>query len=326
MRDVTAAATPLYPAAMAVTSLQEITVGVRDLEARAALFESGCGLSVLRTGSLSSIAASRLFDTHVRPNATLMGRLDVAGSPRIRLVEAGSGSSVRPSELDTPGPLAIGFTTLGIRNVHARLEGMGVAFLSPPLEVPPMGATGTPSAPERHEAFGRTADGDFIVLVERLRAATPYGTFGTDCSEPLHATFVVTNLDACGHFMRDVLEHEVLVEDHCSSPRFDAVFGLTGVSFRFALAHHPPHPTGRLVFMEFRKKPEPMAQTPGLALGICRLRYDTDDLHSTLSRVPGGGGSLVRGPASIDDPVLGGGLVAMVRAPFGVLIELWQTR
>ena len=326
MRDVTVAAAPLYPPAVPVTPLREITVGVRDIEARAAVFESGCGMSVLRTGALSSMAASRLFDTHVRPKATLMGRPDVPGSPRIRLVEAVGGSSARPSGLDDPGPLAIGFTTVGIRNVHARLEGMGIAFVSPPLEVPPMGATGTPSAPERYEAFGRAADGDFIVLVERLNAATPYGTFGTDCSEPLHATFVVTNLDACGHFMRDVLEHEVLVDDHCSSPRFDAVFGLTDVSFRFALAHHPPHPTGRLVFMEFQKKPEPMAQTSGLAPGICRLRYDTSDLHSTLSRVPGGGGSLVRGPASIDDPVLGQGLVAMVRSPFGVLIELWQTR
>ena len=54
-------------------------------------------------------------------------------------------------------------------------------------------------------------------------------------------------------------------------------------------------------------------------------KHDTTDLHLTLGRVPGGGGSLVRGPASIDDPVLGHGMVAMVRSPFGVLIELWQT-
>jgi predicted enzyme related to lactoylglutathione lyase len=67
-----------------------------------------------------------------------------------------------------------------------------------------------------------------------------------------------------------------------------------------------------------------MTQTPSLASGICRLRYDTSDLHDTLSRVPGGGGSLVRGPASIHDPVLGNGLVALVRSPFGILIELWQ--
>ena len=309
---------------MAVTSLREITVGVRDLKARSSLFEKGCDLTVLRSGTLSSIAASRLFDLHLAPRAALVGRPDVHGSPRIRLVEVAGGGPGRSPAINHPGPLGIGFTTLGIREVHARLQGLGVTFLSAPLPLPPMGASGTPTAPERYEAFGRTEDGDFIVLVERLNAATPHGTFRNDCSEPLHATFAVTNLDACGHFMRDVLEHEVLQEENCSSPRFDAIFGLSDVSFRFALAHRPPDTTGRLVFMEFLKRPQPMTQTPGLAPGICRLRYDTDDLHATLARVPGGGGSLVRGPASIDDPVLGQGLVAMVRSPFGVLIELWQ--
>lgn len=300
-------------------------MGVRDLQARSSLLEAGLDLDVLRSGALSSITASRLFDAHLAPRAALLGRPDVPDSPRIRLVEVARESPPRSPVLSDPGPIGVGFTTVGIRGVHARLEGLGVVFVSQPLPLPPMGATGTPSAPERYEAFGRTDDGDYLVLVERLDAPTPHGTFRNDCSEPLHATFTVTNLDACGHFMRDVLEHEVLMEENCSSPRFDAIFGLSDVSFRFALAHHPPDAAGRLVFMEFQKRPQPMAQTPGLAPGLCRLRYDTSDLHATLSRVPGGGGSLVRGPASIDDPVLGQGLVAMVRSPFGVLIELWQT-
>ena len=59
---------------MGVTSLREITVGVRDLNARIAQFETGCGLTLLRNGPLSSIAASRLFDTHIAPKAAVMGR------------------------------------------------------------------------------------------------------------------------------------------------------------------------------------------------------------------------------------------------------------
>jgi catechol 2,3-dioxygenase-like lactoylglutathione lyase family enzyme len=244
-------------------------------------------------------------------------------------VEAPEGPPARPNGLVTPGPLGIGFTTIGLRDVHARLERAGVRFVSPPLLLTPMTAAppaGAPPGPRRYETFGRAPDGDFIVLIERVDAATPYGTFATDCSEPLHASFVVTNLDACVHFMQEVLEHETLLKDTCSGPPFDVLLGVPeDVSFRFAMPHHPGFATGRTVFMEFQKRLEPMAQTPGLGPGICRLRYDTTDLHSTLSRVPGGGGSLVRGPASLDDPVLGQGLVAMVRSPFGVLIELWQT-
>lgn len=315
---------------MAVTSLREITVGVRDLSARTALFETGCGLSVFRSGPVSSSVASRLFDTHTTPMATVMGRPDVEESPRIRLIEAPEGAPARPEGPASPGPLGIGFTTVGIRGVQARLERAGVRFLSPPLLLTPVGpsrSSGAFPGPHRYETFGRAADGDFIVLIERVNAETPYGSFGTDCSEPLHASFVVTNLEASVHFMRDVLEHEILLEDACSGPPFDALLGMArDVAFRFAMPHRPGFSTGRTVFMEFQRKPEPMAQTPGLRPGICRLRYDTTDLHSTLARVPGGGGSLVRGPASVDDPVIGQGLVAMVRSPFGVVIELWQER
>jgi catechol 2,3-dioxygenase-like lactoylglutathione lyase family enzyme len=253
----------------------------------------------------------------------------VAKSPRIRLVQVGGGPPTRTGGIEVPGPLGIGFTTLGVSGVHARLERFEVQFVSPPILLTPMRAArpeGAPAGPQRFETFGRTVDGDFIVLIERVGADTPYGTFGTDCSEPLHASFIVTNLDACTHFMRDVLEHEILLADTCAGPPFDTLLGRPAdVSFRFAMPHRPDWPTGRTVFMEFEKRPEPMAHIPALARGICRLRYDTTDLHATLARVPGGGGSLVRGPASIDDPVLGQGLVAMVRSPFGVLIELWQT-
>lgn len=301
-------------------------MGVRDLPARIAIFESGCGLEVIRTGPVTSIVASRLFDTHTAPKAAVMGRPDVPGSPRIRLIEAPDGPPARPRGAGSPGPLGIGFTSAGIRDVHARLERSGVRFVSPPLLTPGTPATGASPVPRRYEAFGRAPDGDYIVLMERLGASAPYGTLTTDCSEPLHASFIVTNLDACSYFMREVLEHRILLEDTCSGPPFAELLGIPGdVSFRFVMPHHPDFATGRTVFMEFEKRLEPMAQTPGLTAGVCRLRYDTNDLHATLSRVPGGGGSLVRGPASIDDPVLGQGLVAMVRSPFGVVIELWQT-
>lgn len=318
-----------YPPAMAVSSLREITVGVRDLEGRARQFEGGCGLSVLASGALTSMTANRLFDAHVAPKATILGRPDVPGSPRVRLVESNQALPARTRGLSEPGPLGIGFTTRGIAEVHKRMEGTGLRFVSPPILLTPMTAAktgGAPPGPQRFEAFGQAADGDFIVLIERVNAETPYGTLGTDCSEPLHASFIVTNLEACVHFMTDVLEHETLINEACSGPPFDVLLGLRAdVSFRFAMPHRPGFPTGRLVFMEFERKLQPMAQTPSLTRGICRLRYDTTDLHATLSRVPGGGGSLVRGPASTDDPVLGAGLVAMVRAPFGVLVELWQT-
>ncbi len=314
---------------MSVSSLREITVGAADLEGRTALFEKGCGLKAMASGLLAPMTASRLFDLHEAPGATVLGRPDLPDSPRVRLVEARDVPPSRTLGIEAPGPLGIGFTTLGIDGVRTRLEQLGVHFVSPPVLLSPMSAPmldGVPPGPKRYETFGRTVDGDFIVLIERVNAETPYGTIGVDCSEPLHASFVVTNLDTCIHFMNDVLEHETLLADTCAGSPFDVLLGQPPeVSFRFAMPHRPGCSSGRLVFMEFERRREAMAQTPSRARGLCRLRYDTTNLHATLERVPGGGGSLVRGPASVDDPILGQGLVALVRAPFGVLIELWQT-
>jgi len=313
---------------MSVSSLREVTVGVSDLEARTRQLQVGCALSVLSKGAMDSMTAGRLFDATNRPGVSLLGRPDVLDAPRIRLVEVSAGEPSRPGGLSAPGPLGVGFTTKDIGAVHSRLSAEGIRFVSPPILLTPMGAVpqlNAPPGPVRLEAFGRAVDGDFLVLIERLNATTPYGTIAFGCSEPLHASFVVTNLDACLHFMSDVLEHATLLEDACAGPPFDALLGLPAdVSFRFAMLHRPAYPTGRVIFIQFHKSAAPMAQTPSLTRGLCRLRYDTTDLHATLTRVPGGGGSLVRGPASIDDPVLGRGLVAMVRSPFGVLIELWQ--
>lgn len=311
---------------MSVSALREITIGVSDLQARRGQFQTGCGLSSLSSGPIDSMTAGRLFDAGSTLGATLMGRPDVADSPRVRLVQSGAPEPARPHGLRSPGPLGVGFTTRGIAEVHARLAAEGVRFVSPPVLLTPVPATGSAPGPRRFECFGRAEDGDFVVLIERVNATTAYGTLVTDCSEPLHASFVVTNLEASLHFMSDVLEHETLITETCAGAPFDALLGLSSdVSFRFAMPHRPGFSTGRIIFIQFERRPEPMAQIPSLARGICRLRYDTTDLHQTLSRVPGGGGSLVRGPASIDDPVLGRGLVAMVRSPFGVLIELWQT-
>jgi len=315
---------------MPVSSLREVTLGVSDLHARVRQFETGCGLSVLTSGVISPGASSRLFDVLTASKLAVVGRPDVEGSPRIRLVEVGDLPPIRPGGIATSGPLGIGFTTPVVHEVFTRLEGLGVQFLSPPVLLTPMRAAqpgGPPPGPERYEAFGRASDGDFIVLIERRNAQARYNAISAGCSEPLHVWFVVTNLEACLHFMSDALGHETLLAEKCSGSPFDSLLGMPpDVSLRFAMTHRPGWPTGRTVFMEFERKPQPMTQIPALARGPCRLRYDTTDLDSTLARLPGGGGSLVRGPASVDDPVLGQGLVALVRAPFGVVIELWQTQ
>jgi len=284
---------------MSVSSVRAVTIGVSDLDHRVRQFESGCGLSVVASGRLDPTTSNRLFDLHAAPRVVVLGSAGASGSPQLRLVEVEARGTSREPEVSSPGPLGISVTFPAVPELRARLTDMGIQFLAPPPHLP-------------FATWGRSADGDLMGLVEG--GGAPRETGGPGDLSPV---FVVTNLEASLHFIREVLEHEAApAELPAQSP---AAGTLVAVH-----ATKPGISSSGLLFLQFESRPQPMAQSPGLTRGLCRLRFDTTDLHATLAKVPGGGGSLVRGPAGLDDPVLGPGLVALVRAPFGVVVELWQ--
>jgi len=313
---------------MFVSPVREATLGVAGLSERVRQLEAGLGLSVLASGVPDPMTSSRLFEAHTPPRVCLMGRPDVAESPRLRLVEIASPNADRSQSVLDPGPVGIGFLTEAVPDAHARLSDLGIRFLSPPVEGATVfrGATGGVASPLELAAIGCLAEGDFLVLMrERGKDVRPSAPASDPCT-PAQALFTVTNLEASAHFMRDVLEHEAQMPVPCSGAPFDLLLGQgPSVSFVYSLAFRSVSPAMGIGFLQFESRLEPMIQTPALAPGLCRLRFDTTDIHSTLARVPGGGGALVRGPAGVDDPILGSGLVALVRSPFGVVIELWQT-
>jgi catechol 2,3-dioxygenase-like lactoylglutathione lyase family enzyme len=315
---------------MGVSALVEVMVGVEDLPARTTQFEGGCGLTTVTSGALNALTVNRLLETQGVHRAAILGRPDARDSPRLRLVEAHGLPRARPRGIAEAGPLGIGFETRGIAEVRARLEHSALCFVSPPLALPfPMLiGSGDQERVSTIETFGQSSDGDFIALSQESAAGRAKTDISTrDSTGAFHAMFVVTNLESSLHFMTDVLQHKATLGGRGGGSAFTEVFEMPAdVSVRVATASHSSSSDGRVVFIEFEKRAQPMAHTPGLCRGLCRLRYDTTDIHATLARVPGGGGSLVRGPASVEDPVLGQGLVAMIRAPFGIVLELWERR
>lgn len=308
---------------MSVSSLREVTIGVADVQARRGQFESGLGLSVLASGAVTSTTAWRLFDLPAPVTAAVLGPSAWPEAPRVRLVESPGSAAARPQGLRGPGSVGIGFALRSLATVQARLQREDVRFFAPPLPRPATPSASAATPRKRLEAYGQTLDGDFLVLTEQLASDAAAGSMA---ARPGDASFIVTNLDACLHFMKDVLDQEASTVSEPAGAPFDSIFGVQPEA-RLRLAR-PRHETGTpagVAFLEFEKRLAPPPQFPAFSRGLCRLRYDTTDLHATLARVPGGGGSLVRGPSGIDDPVLGRGLVALVRSPFGAVIELWQT-
>jgi hypothetical protein len=185
------------------------------------------------------------------------------------------------------------------------------------------------AGPRRFEAFGQAPDGEFIVVVERRNAPTPYGTIDPSSltSEPLHTSHIVDDLDTCRRFMEEVLDHRVLFTEVCSGEIFEALMSLSpGASFRFQMLGPPNRDTGRIIFIEMGgSRPAP----GGEALpnrGLIGLTYAADDLDRRLARAVGLGATVVEPARDASDHHLGQGRRATLQPPFNIRLELFEPR
>jgi catechol 2,3-dioxygenase-like lactoylglutathione lyase family enzyme len=317
---------PLGRSTVSTSALVEAVVGASDLARRRRFYEEALGLEVVRRGTVDGATAAALWGAAGPVETVTLGRLEVPGSPRVRLVASTGAESRRGRDLRVPGPLGIGVTTRGVRDVFDRVAAAGVDFVSPPLCLTP-GAVG--AGPMRYEAFGRAADGEFVVLIERVGVPTPYGTISESfhTSEPLHSSHVVPDLEAAARFMAEALGQESLMRDRCQGPIFEELMGVPeGTAFRFEMLHHPGYPTGRIVLIEFEGHAGPAPAVDSRGRGLIALRYDCDDLDVAAARIAPAGGAVLRGPVDVDSGALGRGRVLLARSPFGTLFEIWEVK
>ena len=298
-------------------------MGVQDLDASIRLYRDGCGLAHTGTATYSppgSDGATGCLD------AARLGRPDVIGSAGIRLVRCPGPAGRSAGQTRLLGGLGTGFTTSDIHRLHLRLDGHGVRFLSPPLELSP--EPGDEAGPRRFEAFSQTVDGEFIVLVERRRAPGPYGTIDPHSllSEPLHTSHVVDDLDGCCRFMEEVLDHRVMFSEVCSGELFERLMAIEpGSSFRFRMLGHPERETGRIIFIEFdgeAREVKPDVRHP--QRGLFGLSYRCDDLDRRVEAAGSLGVGVLLSPGQASRRQPGDGRRAVLAAPFGILLELCQ--
>lgn len=307
------------------TGLQEIVIGVANVEQSLHLYGFGLGLDLYQRGSLAPQITTALWGCQSSIEVAILRRNSGPEVPRIRLIGVNGRASRPTRSTSTPGPLGIGFTTQGIGSVHQRLKDLGVEFLSAPIELTP--EPEGPTGPRRFEAFGQAPDGEFVVLIERQNVDTPYGSISErwQTSEPLHTSHVVSDLAAASRFMTDVFAHEVLFREECQGPEFEQLMGVpVDTRFRFEMLAHPDQSTGRIILIEYADDWQPGAWVEPPQRGLTALRYDCTELDTALERARQAGATLLRPPLAVDTPTLGTGRAAALRSPIGILIELWQ--
>jgi catechol 2,3-dioxygenase-like lactoylglutathione lyase family enzyme len=309
-------------------ALREILVGVADLDSAIRFYRDGFGLAVRERKRMAAEEGSAAWIHAGKLEAVSLGRADVAGSSTLRLLESTGPPGRSPGETTSAGPLGTGFTTTDIRDVHQRLESLGMRFLSPPLELTP--ELTDEAGPRRFEVFGQTGDGEFAVLIERRRAPGPYGTIdpASLLSEPLHTSHVVEDLERCRRFMEEVLDHRVLFAEECRGREFEDLMALPpGTSLRFQMLAHPQRETGRIIFIEIadeRSQESGRVDPRRPRRGICALTYSCDKLEDRVATAGELGATVLLPPTDEVHPFLGRGRWALLTPPFDLLLELWE--
>lgn len=297
---------------MKVSALREILVAVEDLDEVSRWYCETFGLARLA----DSRDVSGMPEPPDRPGpargggpgegtrpdrmarARHLARRGGPPTPRLCLLEvAGPARPARARrDLQSPGPVGFGCTTPDIHAEARRLRDAGAEPVSDPMCLSGDDGAMGPD-PARWESFVRLSGGEYAVLIQRDRAPAPYGTFSQNqpLSEPVHASFVVADLERALRFYTEVLGHQTIVQEHCAGPVFEQLMALeTGTSFDFVMVKAPDEATGRVVLMAYPPAPKrqdaPFSGPPSGSwsetgrTGIAGLRYETDDLDTLVAR------------------------------------------
>ena len=310
---------------MRISGLQEITIGVGHLRRQVDFYASNLGLRIRNRGMIPAETCRRLWLINEHLNVVVLGRQDLPNSLRLRLIPTFDLPARPDFDITRNGPLGILFGTEDILRAYYRLSGAGVEFHSPPVPVGPKG----PRA-QRHGrsvAFGRAYDGEYVVLAQPAHGPLKDGTlspyFGV--TEPLEIQLVVSNLDLCSEFLRYGLGFDSLLRAHRDGEARERAMGLaTGSAFELETLRDGAGQT-RISLLRFRSDPFPQPEARPPTRGICALRFDCLDLEQTTADCQEAGGRIVTQPVTIAHPALGEGRATTLMAPFGVLIELWQS-
>jgi catechol 2,3-dioxygenase-like lactoylglutathione lyase family enzyme len=328
---------PLAPTTSAdaatIGPLHTATICTSDLAGSLRLYRDGLGLRV--RGPLTVSDAVRRTQNALwgmapteRWTLYLLDRAGVDDAVRIRLlVFDAPGPAIRqtwnPRE---PAPFTLGFPTTNLPALDARLRTVGFESLAPMEQSQIPRPDGTKYGLQ--ESVFKGPDHVHAVGVSRLDAMPQLGPVdpATGHGGPAYSAQVVVDSDAVVRFYCDVLGLELRSDREWKSGATSAIGLPAGTPFRLALLYSPGASTGQLLLMDFRGATAPASgvapRPPNRGLGV--YSFSVRSLDATAARVRAAGVQVVSAPVSYDSPDLGPHRAMSVRAPNGVLVELFE--
>lgn len=305
------------------TTLRAVTIGVGHLRRQVAFYGSNLGLRVVAKGRVPSAVSRQVWGVDDDLDVVTLARQDLPDALQVRLMRT-SDLAARPDfDLTVPGPVGLGLGAKDVRRIYYRLSGAGVEFHSAPAEPGDKGPESR-STP----AYGRAYDGEYVILQsfagdeEAAGTVSPY--FGV--TEPQEVLVVVRDMEACALFLVDGLGQEPLDQGRVDDEDVRRAMGLPPESaFHWRTFASTAGGLPRLRLVSFGDDQIYESVAPP-SRGISSLRFDVDDLDTTLARVERAGGQVAIPKSAVAQAALGAGWTAGLSTPLGVRLELWRPR
>lgn len=333
-------APPLDPLAPKTTAdaaatgpLHTATICTHDLAGSLKLYRDGLGLSVRGPVEVSDQVRQAENTLWGMPPATrwalyLLHRAGVDGAARIRLLVFDTpGPEIRQTwDPREPAPFTLGFPTMNLTALDARLRQLGFESLAPMEQSQIPRPDGTKYGLQ--ESVFKGPDHVHAVGVSRLDGMPQLGPVDpvTGHGGPAYSAQVVTNSDAVVKFYVEVLGFELRSDRAWKSGATSAIGLPQGTPFRLALIYSPGASTGQVLLMDFgaaTAAPSGVSpRPPNRGLGV--YSFPVKSLEATAARIRAAGTTVVSGPVRIDTPDLGPVRAMSVLAPNGVIVELFE--
>jgi catechol 2,3-dioxygenase-like lactoylglutathione lyase family enzyme len=303
---------------MSSSRILQVSICTGDAEKSLSFFRDFVGLSVTDDRSVDCDEAKKLWGlqnvTAVR-SVTLKSPLQSSLVELLEFAPAADLTIRKYARNWDYGLFNLGFVVNDIDSVFRRLAAMGYRSLSDPVTYAPLGN-------KVREVIAIVEDDVPIVHLDRLKGTDSCGRAGY--LRLNHSLIIVDEVSQVTSFYHDVFGLDITRNAVLPEGAVDTVLALPGgTASKIAFVGDRDRESLVLVFMELSVKGRtlaPIAHPPNR--GLFMLTLETNNLVDTLARAQSKGIRAQTGPFFISSRRHGRVLLAHLRCPGGVLIEI----
>jgi len=305
---------------MAAYGLDRVIIGVSDLKESLAFYRDWFGMQVVARGDIEPLSVQRLY--HLPPETRVRAAFlkNQPVSTLVMLIEFSPpiGSPIRgPRSLDY-GIYDLAFRLRGLDKLYHDLTTHGFPVIAPPLAYQPKW-----SPYPVQDAILIGPDNVHISLIERM---TSDEAEAEGFRQLIDTAQIVDDMDAAIGFYCDILGLDLMNQQDLPAGLINDILGLAPeVEARIAFINKRNQDTLSLEILWFSVPGGSLAaaaRPPNI--GLLRYAFEVDNLGELLATIRAAAIEVVTEPVAVNDTIYGAIKAAVIMAPGGAPIQLFE--